>query len=522
MANVRVDLTFAADTSKARVQIQELANTLQNLTKTSAGKSDILNLTPSLQKANQAAATLQATLQSAMNPKTGKLDLTRFNESLKQSGMTLAQYKMHLEEMGPQGTKAFNQLATAIQNAEVPVKRVNTKMQEFATTLKNTAKWQISSSILHGFMSAVQNAWHYAQDLNESLNNIRIVTGYSTDKMAQFAEEANKAAKALSTTTTKYTDASLIYYQQGLDDDAVKKRTDVTIKLANVSRQSAEEVSSQMTAIWNNFDDGTKSLEYYADAITALGAKTASSSAEIAEGLQKFAAVSDTVGLSYEYATAALATVVAQTRQSADTVGTAFKTLFARIEGLKLGETLEDGTTFNQYSEALAKIGVNIKDSNGELRNMDNILDDLGAKWKELSRDEQVAVAQKVAGVRQYQQMIALMDNYDIFKENVGVAASSTGTLSKQQEIYAESWEAASKRVKASLETIYKTLLNDEGFIKMTNGIAKVIDKIGDFIKAIGGAKGVLLGLGGILTKVFSKDIAAGIQSLTFGLRGSF
>jgi hypothetical protein len=31
--------------------------------------------------------------------------------------------------------------------------------------------------------------------------------------MARFAKEANAMAKSLSTTTTKYTDASLIYYQ---------------------------------------------------------------------------------------------------------------------------------------------------------------------------------------------------------------------------------------------------------------------------------------------------------------------
>ena len=37
----------------------------------------------------------------------------------------------------------------------------------------------------------------------------------------------------------------------------VKERTDVTIKMANVSRQSAEEVSDQLTAIWNNFYDGS-------------------------------------------------------------------------------------------------------------------------------------------------------------------------------------------------------------------------------------------------------------------------
>jgi hypothetical protein len=31
--------------------------------------------------------------------------------------------------------------------------------------------------------------------------------------MAKFAKQANTAAKALSTTTTEYTDAALIYYQ---------------------------------------------------------------------------------------------------------------------------------------------------------------------------------------------------------------------------------------------------------------------------------------------------------------------
>jgi hypothetical protein len=46
--------------------------------------------------------------------------------------------------------------------AEIPLKRSNALLQEFATTLKNTARWQISSSILHGFMGALQSAYGYA------------------------------------------------------------------------------------------------------------------------------------------------------------------------------------------------------------------------------------------------------------------------------------------------------------------------------------------------------------------------
>jgi hypothetical protein len=57
--------------------------------------------------------------------------------------------------------------------------------------------------------------------------------------MSKFAVEANRAAKALSTTTTDYTNASLIYFQQGLSAEEVAKRTEVTVKMANAAGVSA-------------------------------------------------------------------------------------------------------------------------------------------------------------------------------------------------------------------------------------------------------------------------------------------
>jgi hypothetical protein len=46
-------------------------------------------------------------------------------------------------------------MATAITQAGIPLKKTNTMLDEFVTTLKNTARWQISSSILHGFMGTL-------------------------------------------------------------------------------------------------------------------------------------------------------------------------------------------------------------------------------------------------------------------------------------------------------------------------------------------------------------------------------
>ena len=227
--------------------------------------------------------------------------------------------------------------------------------------------------------SSLSNAWSYAKKLDSSLNNIRIVSGQSADQMERFAKQANTAARELGVATTDYTNASLIYYQQGITDpERIKQMTDITVKMANVLKESETEVSNYITSIWNNFEDGTHTLEYYADVITKLGATTASSSEEISQGLEKFSAIAKTVGLSYEYATSALATVTATTRQSADTVGTAFKTLFARIQDLELGD--DGAVEIGKYSEALEKFDIHILDTNGEMKKMDAILNEMGSK----------------------------------------------------------------------------------------------------------------------------------------------
>lgn len=494
-----------ADTSKFEASLQEAVTSLQAL----GTKSQVV---PTLQKASTAALDLAKNLQSAVNTNTGKLDLSVFNKKLEDSGQSLRSYYNQMVQLGLAGTEAFLKVASSITQAELPLRRTSTLMNELWVTMKNTMRWQLTSSVLHGFVGSLEQAYGYSKNLDRSLNEIRIVSEKSAEDMARFAEQANKAAKALSTTTTNYTDASLIYYQQGLTDQEVLDRTETTIKMANVAGTTAETASQQLTAIWNNFYDGSQSLEHYADVMVKLGAATASSSDEISEGIEKFAAVANTVGLSYEYAASALATVTAQTRESASIVGTAFRTLFSRIQGLIQGETLDDGTTLNKYSQALATVGVQIKDTNGELKDMDEILNDLGGKWDGLTRDQKIALAETVAGVRQWTQLIALMDNWDFFKENLAMAQDADGALEQQAEIYAESWEAARDRTKAAAEDIYDSLINPDFYIKVDDLITPLLSGTADVIDAMGGMNGVLAASVLLINKVYGDKIAESLR----------
>lgn len=509
-----MNLQVKADTAAAQQNLQQLGSLLQEIS------SSKINLDSGpISQAAQSAQQLQVHLQNAVNVNTGKIDLNKLDASLKASNTNLLTLTTNLQKAGPAGQQAFLKVAQAVSQAEAPLIRVNDKLKNFGVTLLNTIKWQLASNLIHGVQGAIEGAVSHAKDLNSALNDIRIVTGYSSDYMADFTAKASEAAKALNTTTVEYSKAALIFYQQGLTGKDVEDRVSTVIKLSEVTGQSAEQISSQMTAIWNNFDDGSHKLEYYADVITKLGASTASSSAEISNGLQKFAAIADTVGLSYEKAASSLATVVAETRQSEEVVGTAFKTIFARMEGLSLGKTLEDGVDLNKYSKALQTVGVNVLDANGKMKDMDITLDALGKKWKLLGQEQQIALAQTVAGVRQYNQFISLMDNYDEVLKNEDLAKNSSGTLSKQAEIWSESWEAASKRVQKSQQDLYESIISDKTLIKFEDMFSGLINGVNNFIKSSGGIVPVLVSVVGMASSTLFPLLQNGFKQLHNNIR---
>ena len=505
-------LQFNADASQAKRAVQDLTASLEKISvinlKTTVNDAD-------LKAAADAAKDLQVHLNNALNTNTGQLDLSKFNKSIQSSNQSLASLSEKLLACGAEGTTAFVNIAQAIGTAQAPIRSVNKLLNNMMVTLKNTVKWELSSTAVHALEGALGSAVSYARNLNTSLTNIRIVTGQSADDMAKFAVQANKAAKELSTTTKAYADASLIYYQQGDSQEIAAKKAAITIKAANASfNTTAAEMSEYLTAVWNSYQVGANELERYVDIMASLGAKTATSLEEIATSMQKVAATANTVGVSMEQVSSIIATVSSVTRESAESIGTAYKTIFARIGDLKLGATDEDGIGLGQVSSALQSIGVEILDASGNLRDMGDIISDLGDKWQTMSEAQKTATAQVVAGKRQYTQLMALFENWDMYSKNLDIAGGAEGSLQKMQDVYAESWEAASDRVKASMETIYDTMLNDKVFISLMNILSDILDQVDNLLKGFGGFPGIITLAGSIITKVFNNQIANAIDNI--------
>lgn len=456
------------------------------------------------------AVVVENALKNAFNPKIGTLNLNDFNLSLSKANLDLNSIYKQFASVGVIGQQSFRNLTTELLTTNLQLKQSHNLLDEMATTMGNTIKWGIASSLMNNFTNSISKAYNYIVKLDTSLNDIRIVTNKSAEEMGAFAEQANKVAQSLGASTRDYTEASLIYYQQGLSDEESAARAEVTLKAANVTGQTGQEVSEQLTAVWNGYKVTAEEAELYVDKLAAVAAATASDLEELSTGMSKVASAADLMGVDIDQLNATLATVVSVTRQAPESVGTAFKTIYARMGDIEAG--LDAETTLGSYTEKMKEIaGINVLDTNNQLRDMGEVIEEVGNKWTTLSREQQVALSQAMAGTRQYNNLLSLFDNWDMYQDALSISEGAAGTLQQQQDIYMESAAAHIQQMKTSFEGLYDSLLDEDSIIAVTDALTNVVNLLTNLVDALGGGANTLLTFGSIATRVFSKNLAQGI-----------
>ena len=147
------------------------------------------------------------------------------------------------------------------------------------------------------------------------------------------------------------------------------------------------------------------------------------------------------------------------------------------------------------------------------MNDVSGILSTLASKWDKLNDTERNALATSIAGVRQRENFIVLMQNYGKAVEYTEDALDSAGTAEQKFSAYTEGIEAKINSMKASLEGWATNLIDSDlikGIIDATTGLIKFADtfKIVQIL-FIG-----LMAIG--IPKLFvliSKSVASGINS---------
>ena len=234
---------------------------------------------------------------------------------------------------------------------------------------------------------------------------------------------------------------------------------------------------------------------------------------ELSVASQKAASAAVTTGVNMDQLAAQIATIETVTREAPENIGNGLKTLYARFSDIKMGETLEDGVDLGKVTSTLEKVGVQVINADGNMREVGNIMEDLMDVWGQLDLTQRNAIGQTLAGKFQYTRFSALMNRSDLYKDYLAASEGETGTatMDMMQEVFEESMQGRLNKLRSAVEGIFTNAFNTDDFYAMIDAVTKLVEVFDDLIQSIGGGKNALMGFGAIATKVFSNQIAQGV-----------
>jgi TP901 family phage tail tape measure protein len=177
--------------------------------------------------------------------------------------------------------------------------------------------------------------------------------------------------------------------------------------LAKLGQIESGQASQYMTSMLKGFKLEASEAMSVVDKLVALDKKYAVTAGGVAEALSRTAVSAQMAGVELDKIAAMVTVITDVSQKSADTVGESMKTLFARYGNVKSGvfEDLTDSSgetteNINDIEKVLNSVGIRVRSSSLEFREMDDVLEELAGKWIGLTTVEKNAIATAMAGTR--------------------------------------------------------------------------------------------------------------------------
>ena len=355
------------------------------------------------------------------------------------------------------------------------------------------AIWRMMSSL-------VQNMVEYVSEYSDKMNEIQIITQKSNAEVEQLSDTYKNIAEMMNVSTLDIAEAAVYFTRQGLPAEEIEQRLKNVTMYAKTANVEFKESSEIITAVVNSMnlmeqeaEDGRNATQRVADVFLKVGDSAATSGEEIGRAMQKAAASAGAFGVSFEWLASAIATVSETTRQEARTIGTAFNTIIARLHQIKTtGYNQEDETKINDVAKALSKIDVALMDQYGNWRDMEDVWNDVAAKWGELDGKTKSYIATTMAGVKQQNVFLAAMNDMSKsieeggrFWELYALAMNSAGTAEEKYATWTDSVAASQERLNIAQEKFY-SILGSNAIKGWNDMMADYVSMIADGAEAWG------------------------------------
>jgi TP901 family phage tail tape measure protein len=365
-----------------------------------------------------------------------------------------------------------------------------------------------------------QQTLQTVRELDKAMTEAAVVTSMNRKEAYELLGAYQQLARNTGLATSEISGVVVEFLKQGRTMKDAMELAEVAAKSAKVAGISAADAVKYLTSAVNGFGLAASQAEDIADKFAAVAASSATDFNELAIAMSKVSPVAKASGVGVDFMMGVLAKGLETTREAPENIGTAFKTIFARMrEVTDIGKATEDGMSLNRVEKALDSIGVRLRDSSGQFRNLEAVLTDVGEKWTTLTTIEQAYIATSLAGTRQQPRLLAIFNDFARTKELINISTEATGELAFQHMEYMAGAEAALSQLRTAWEGFIMAFTETELVIGAINGITDIINFLSDTIKSLTGDNAfagsiVAIGLVAIAYAGLTPKIAANMQQM--------
>lgn len=382
-----------------------------------------------------------------------------------------------------------------------------------------------SVAIIAGLGVAAKGIYNNVVELDKSIVDLQIATGKSYDEVAHMMKGYSQLGQELGASTSDVAKAADSWLRQGYSVSEANELVTASMVLSKLGQIESSEATTYLTSAMKGYGYEASRVMEIVDKLTAVDLVSATSAGDLAEAMQKTSVTANQMGVSLDMLIGMIATVSEVSQQSSSVVGTAMKSMFARMTAIKAGQLVDPETEedLSNVESALKGVGIQLRDSNSSFRDMDDVLADVASKWDTLSSVNQAAVANALGGVRQQESVRILMEYWDQVVSLSNTAANSAGSALEKFEAYTEGIEGRASSLQAAVQNLSQTMMNTDaikGTISLLTGVINVLTSITEVLG--GGTTAGIIGSLGLLIAGFLKVASASItaQAAMFALTG--
>lgn len=398
--------------------------------------------------------------------------------------------------------------------------------------LFNMVKNYISpSAIISSAISSFRTALSTAVDIEDSLAQLKIVTNATDNDLVNFFDTATEHAKELGASITDVLSSIEVFSRLGYNLEDASTLSNYATALSKVAATTEDEATSGLTSIIKGFGMDVSEAEHVSDVLIKVGQEYAISASELMAAFERSGAAMNASNTSFEKSTALYAAANAAV-QDASTVGTALKTVSARIRGAKsdledLGEDT-DGLAqgFSKYAEELKGLtgfDILVEGTSDTYKDIYDIFEGISKAWDNLSDTQQSRVAEILGGTRQLQIITSILQNWGDAAGSYEAAMNAAGTTTKAVDVYTDTTTSELNTLKSTFAEFARDIVSSDltkTVVDIGTGLISFADSIAKFTNKAGGLKttlGVFLSAATLTkgVKVFStlKGTIAGVAS---------